>query len=318
MTQLTDSKRCESVAGRPLTLLVLAAGLGRRYGGLKQVEPLGPGGEKLLDYAMFDAARSGFSRVVFVVRGEVRERLSGHLAQGAANLIEVDYVCQDNNDLPDSFSCPEERTKPWGTAHAVWSARRSIRGPFAVINADDFYGLAGYRDLAGFLRGLATDECRYALVLYLLERTLSGDGTVSRGICRISRQGDLNGITEVSGLRREPTSGKICGVLPGGETASFAPETPVSMNLWGFSPCVFRQIEHYLAGFLREHGRDHQAECYLPAAVNTLIAGGEASVRVFNSPDAWMGVTHPGDRDRVAFALRQLVAQGKYPPSLWS
>jgi NDP-sugar pyrophosphorylase family protein len=285
------------------TLLVLAAGRGSRYGGLKQIDPVGPSGETLLDYAVFDARRAGFARVVFVIRREFEEAFRAAVAAKYAGRVAVDFVFQSADDLPPgSAAAPRER--PWGTGHALWCARGALAGPFAVVNADDFYGAASYGRLAAFLRGAG--DGRFALVGFRLAQTLSEAGTVSRGLC-VERGGRLVSVTE------EPAIGKG-DVGPG---RRFSGQEIVSMNFWGFTPEIFAGLESGLRSFLAEKGSDPRAEFYLPAAVSKLVADGAASVEVLPSEDAWFGITYPEDRPRVAAAIGALVRQGAYPPRLF-
>ncbi|HEY1791945.1 MAG TPA: NTP transferase domain-containing protein [Opitutaceae bacterium] len=287
------------------TLLVLAAGMGSRYGGLKQLEPVGPGGETMLDFAVFDAARAGFGRMVFVIRRDFEKEFRGKVSARYEGRMGVDHVFQALGDLPLGFDVPAGREKPWGTGHAVWCARSAVTGPFGVINADDFYGQSSYRALAAFLA--TASGPRYALVGYRLARTLSENGAVSRGICEV-RGGRLVSITEERGI--EAAAVGAGGRLSGEET--------VSMNLWGFTPQVFDGLGAGLRRFLAASGGDPKAEFYLPAAVSALIASEEATVDVIPSADSWFGVTYRGDRPGVEKALAGLAAQGAYPARLFS
>jgi hypothetical protein len=295
------------------TLLVLAAGLGSRYGGLKQIDPVGPSGETLLDYAVFDAIRAGFGRVVFIIRQDFAEVFREKIGARYAGHIAVDYVFQDVSNLPPGAPPPSGREKPWGTGHAVWCAQPAIHAPFAVINADDFYGAEAFEKLAKFLGQLleagekvsTLDE--FAMVGFKLNRTLSEHGTVSRGICETGPAGQLTAITEQTGIARaEVGAGK-----------KYSGEELVSMNCWGFTPALFVGLEVQLWDFLAAHGSDPKAEFYLPAAVSTMIARGEAAVRVLSSDSAWFGVTHREDKPRVQAALAELVSAGKYPAKLF-
>ena len=286
------------------TLVVLAAGMGSRFGGLKQVEPVGPSGETILDYGVFDAIRAGFGKAVFVIRRELEADFTRIVTSKYAGRISVGLVFQAVDDLPAGFDVPAGRAKPWGTGHAVWSARSEVEGPFAVINADDFYGAASFGALAAFLRDAS--GARFALVGHRLSRTLSESGTVSRGICRVDA-GRLASITE----EREIAAG---GVGPG---LRFSGEEIVSMNQWGFTASVFEGLDAGLRRFLASSGNDPKAEFYLPAAVSSLVSSGAATVDVLPSPDAWFGITHPGDRAAVREAIARLVSSGSYPARLF-
>jgi NDP-sugar pyrophosphorylase family protein len=286
------------------TLLVLAAGRGSRYGGLKQIDPIGPSGETLLDYAVFDAIRAGFGRAVFVIRREFEEAFKTAVTSKYAGRISVGFVFQETSDVPEGCVVPAGRERPWGTGHAVWCARAAVDGPFAVINADDFYGAGSFTGLAAFLRGARGP--RFALVGFRLSNTLSENGTVSRGICR-ERDGVLAAITE------EPAIGRG-NVGPGGR---FSGREIVSMNCWGFTPSLFSGLEEGLRGFLAAKSSDPKAEWYIPVAVSDLISCGAASVEVLPSEDSWFGITYREDKAGVAAAIGELVRRGAYPARLF-
>lgn len=295
------------------TLLVLAAGMGSRYGGLKQIDPVGPSGETVLDYAVFDAMRAGFGRVVFVIRREFEALFREQIGAKYGGRIKVDYVFQSLDALPDGFVVPAGREKPWGTGHAVWCARGEVREPFAVINADDFYGADSFCQLGAFLRGEGADPQKagrkqeFAIVGFLLAKTLSEHGAVSRGVCVVGADGSLGSITERSNiLATDVGPGRA---LSGGEI--------VSMNCWGFSPAVFASLDAQLCGFLGRNGTEPKAEFYLPAAVSMMIARGEAAVRVLTTASTWFGVTYREDKPRVVAAIAELVASGQYPAKLF-
>jgi NDP-sugar pyrophosphorylase family protein len=286
------------------SLLVLAAGMGSRYGGMKQIEPVGPSGETLLDYAVFDALRAGFGRVVFVIRAEFAAAFRAVIGARYQGRIDVAYAFQSNSDLPPVFAPPPGRTKPWGTGHAVWCARAELDGPFAVINADDFYGADSFAQLAGFLA--TASGARFAMVGFRLANTLSEHGAVSRGLCR-AEAGRLESITEEKGI----AAGEV------GPGRRFSGAEIVSMNCWAFTPALFPGLDAELLAFLAERGTEAASELYLPEAVSALIARGEATVRVLPSESAWFGVTYREDRPRVQSALAGLVAAGEYPAQLF-
>ncbi len=286
------------------TLLVLAAGLGSRYGGLKQIDPVGPSGETTLDYAVFDAIRAGFGRVVFVISRELEDAFRASAASRYAGRIASDIVLQDVGDVPSGCAVPAGRRKPWGTGHAVWCAREAIAGPFAVINADDFYGASSYERLGGFL-GTARGG-RYALVGFRLASTLSESGPVSRGVCR-EESGMLVSIAE------EPSIAPV-DVGPG---RRFSGAEIVSMNFWGFTPSIFGGLGDELRAFLEGNGSDPRAEFYLPVAVSDLVRAGRAEVRVIASEEPWFGITYREDRARAAAAVDGLVRRGAYPRRLF-
>jgi hypothetical protein len=287
------------------TLLVLSAGMGSRYGGLKQIDPVGPSGETVLDYAVFDAVRAGFGRVLFVIRREFESEFRAAVTDKYSGRIEVGFVFQSIDSLPDGFSVPAGREKPWGTGHAVWCARDAVKGPFAVINADDFYGAGSFARLSAFLSDAS--DAQFAMVGFRLANTLSENGTVSRGICR-ERKGWLVSIVE----ERAITAADV------GAGGRFAGDEVVSMNFWGFTPALFGGLDAALCAFLAAAGSDLKAEFYLPDAVSGLIGQGAASVRVLASDDSWFGITYKEDRQHVAGAIASLVRAGAYPARLFS
>lgn len=304
------------------TLLVMAAGMGSRFGGLKQVEPIGPNGETLLDYSVFDALRAGFGRVVFVIRKDFealfRERVGDRFSQH----IEVSYLFQEIDILPEGIHPGSAREKPWGTGHAVWCAREEITGPFAVINADDFYGRAALDALAGFLgsapvSGVGGSAPRFAMVGYRLADTLSEHGTVSRGVCRTGPKGQLEGIEETIGIEAAPDgAGRVR--LHDGHERLLPPDTIVSMNCWGFTSQVFGLLDQHLIAFLKTQGTDVKAEFHLPAAIEQAVRRSEIEVRVLPVQASWFGVTHAADKPRVVESLTGLIEAGDYPRALWA
>jgi hypothetical protein len=298
------------------TLLVLAAGMGSRYGGLKQLDPVGPSGETVLDYAVFDAIRAGFGRVVFVIRAEFADVFRSQIGAKYAGKIAVDYVFQSLQELPPGFTAPPDRSKPWGTGHAVWCAREAVREPFAVINADDFYGADSFRRLAKFLRTPApislanrpaSSPATFAIVGFRLANTLSEHGAVSRGICTAAGNARLLSITERSGIL--PTDVGVGKTLTGDET--------VSMNCWGFHPALFDGLDAQFREFLGAQRDSSQSEFYLPAAVSTMIARAEAEVVLLPTDASWFGVTYREDKPRVVAALSSLIDRGAYPAKLF-
>lgn len=295
------------------TLLVLAAGMGSRYGGLKQIDPVGPSGETVLDYAVFDALRAGFGRVVFVIRREFESVFREQIGAKYSGRVPVEYVFQSADVLPPGFAAPGDRQKPWGTGHAVWCARDAVREPFAVINADDFYGVDSFRQLAGFLRqpaagAAAAERTVFAMVGFRLANTLSEHGAVSRGVCVTAPNGELQAITERTGIMASDL----------GAGRAYAGDEIVSMNCWGFTPALFAGLDGQLRDFLAENGGDPKAEFYLPAAVSTQIARAQAVVRVLPTSSAWFGVTYREDKPRVVAAIAELVRRGEYPAKLFS
>lgn len=292
-----------------LTLVVLAAGMGSRYGGLKQIDPMGPSGETVLDYTVHDALRAGFGRVLFIIRRDFADAFKASVGARFAGKIEVDYAFQQLDMLPAGFSVPEGREKPWGTGHAVWCAREKLQGPFAVVNADDFYGAGSLKALAEFLRAEAAGVPTYAMVGFPLGNTLSENGAVSRGVCAVGADGFLKDIEEHTGIQ--------AGEVGVGAGRRYDPATPVSMNCWGFDAREFLpQLDQAWREFVAARGKEPKAEFYLPAAVNSLVKAGVARVKVLPTTDNWFGVTYREDKPHVQAALAALVAAGVYPTPL--
>lgn len=299
-----------------LTLVVLAAGIGRRFGGLKQVKPVGPGGEKIVDYTVFDALRAGFNRVVFVIRPEMQVEFRDSLGDALATRVPVEYAFQTLDALPDGFTVPGGRTKPWGTAHAVLCAREQVSGPFAVVNADDFYGASAYTALAEFLQ--ADDEGdppTHAMVGYALRHTMSEKGTVSRGVCRCTPDGQLESIVETVGIERVGSDGRYTDEI--GQAHMISGDATVSMNFWGFRQAILEQLRAGFSTFLKGHGETLEAEIYLPAVIQDAMKAGQARVDVLPSRDKWCGITHADDVPRVQRMIAELIERGVYPRDLW-
>ena len=306
--------------GMKPTLLVLAAGMGSRYGGLKQLDPMGPAGETLLDYSVFDALRAGFGRVVFVIRRDFQDQFREAVGRKFEGRTEVGYVFQELDHLPGGFRRPETRQKPWGTGHAIWCAREEVRTPFAAINADDFYGAGAYRTLADFFAAPPGENtggpAEFAMVGYQLDRTLSDHGSVARGVCAVDARGDLQKIEECTGIERSSPGGPIRSPRADGSSAEFTGAEAVSMNFWGFTPALFPLLETGLENFLRANLQEAKAEYYIPVAVAEIIAAGAARVRVLPTDGAWFGVTYREDKPVVAASLAALVRAGAYPADL--
>jgi UTP-glucose-1-phosphate uridylyltransferase len=286
-----------------LTLVVLAAGMGSRYGGLKQLEPVGPSGEIILDYSVSDAIKAGFNKVVFVIRRGMLELFQDVVGSRYEGLMAVEYAFQELEPLPGGRVSPPGREKPWGTGHAVLASRSVVRGPFAVINADDYYGPSGFVELAAFLQSATSSQ--YAMVGYRLDQTLSDNGSVSRGICRTDNHGYLIDITERTAISR--TAGAI--MAEGNPPIQLDGSEPTSMNFWGFMPDLFDHLERLFDEFLEERGNHPKAEFYLPAAVSSLIGTGDAKVRLLSSSDPWFGLTYPEDRPMVVEALAAIAGK---------
>lgn len=286
--------------------------MGSRFGGLKQVQPVGPHGELIIEYSIFDALRAGFDRLVLVIRRDIESDFRSTIGRRLESRMAVDYVYQEREDVPAKYlGAAATRTKPWGTGHAVLAARRVVQRPFAVINADDFYGAAGYRALAAHF----AQSQDYALVGYPLRQTLSEHGTVSRGLCAIDGRGRLERITELTKI--EKAAGGARYTDSAGLTRALTGEETVSMNFWGFTPAVFGQLEGLFAEFLAARATDPKAEFYLPTALSDLNQRGAASVSLLRSDDAWFGITYREDLPAAQLAVRALVASGRYPAPLW-
>ena len=300
------------------TLLVLAAGMGSRYGGLKQIDPMGPSGETVLDYSIYDAIRAGFGKVVFIIRKDFAEEFKACVGQKFSDQIEVCYAYQQLDDLPEGFTVPEGREKPWGTSHAVLAAKDEINEPFAVINADDFYGRDGFVQMAKSLAIPQEDDSidRYSIVAYKLQNTLSDHGAVNRGVCT-SENGLLKSVDEHTEIALEEDG--ICrGVNLAGNKVEISVETLVSMNLWGFTPQLMNFLEALFIEFLKQRGNEMKSECYIPTVVDELITQGKANCYIVGSDAKWFGVTYPEDKLHVVASITELVQAGEYPKKLWN
>ncbi len=299
------------------TLLVLAAGMGSRYGGLKQLDPMGPNGEVILDYSVFDAIRAGFGKVVFIIRKDFEEAFKSQVGARFADKIEVDYAFQSLDDLPEGFSVPEGREKPWGTAHALRAARNVVNTPFAVVNADDFYGADAFVKAAEFLTKPAcacSCKSKYGMIGYPLKNTLSDHGDVNRGICGI-QNGFLDSAEEYTEIKVE-ADGVCRGNNLKGERLPVNPEELVSMNFWLFPASFIQQIEDHFVAFLKDHGTEQKSECFIPTVVDELIHNGSATCTVIETSASWLGVTYPSDKPAVVESIVKLVETGVYPASL--
>ncbi len=296
------------------SLLVLAAGIGSRYGGFKQIDPIGPDGEIIIDYSLFDAVRAGFGKIVIVTVPELEEPIRKHFARTLGTGLDLAFAFQSLGDLPAGHSLPAGRTKPWGTGQAIWAAREVLREPFGVINADDFYGAQSYRVLAEALRG-ASEPGAYCMVGFELAKTLSEHGTVSRGICQVDSGGNLVEVVEHTTI--EPDAAHGARTKGGnGEWQPLPADSVASMNLWGFNPSIFPHLEQQFAGFLAEHGGELKAEFFIPTVVDTLLKNGEGSCRVLHTGEQWFGMTYKEDRELASAAVRRRIDAGEYPESL--
>ena len=298
------------------TLFVLAAGMGSRYGGLKQLDGLGPNGETIMDYSIFDAIRGGFGKIVFVIRKDFEEGFRKKIISKYENHIPVEVVFQSIDKLPEGFTCPAERVKPWGTNHAVLMGKEVIREPFAVINADDFYGRDSFAVIGKFLSELPEGaKNTYCMVGFRVGNTLSESGTVARGICSTDENRHLTTVVERTEIMR--INGVVSYKDENGEWVGIEDNTPVSMNMWGFTPDYFNYSEEYFIDFLKENIDKPKAEYYIPLMVNKLINDGTATVEVLDTTSRWFGVTYAADRQGVVDKLQALADSGEYPSKLF-
>lgn len=299
------------------TLLILAAGMGSRYGGLKQLDGLGPNGETIMDYSIFDAVRAGFGKVVFVIRKDFEEDFRETILKKYENIIPVELVFQSLDKLPEGFAIPENRIKPWGTNHAVMMGKSVIKEPFAVINADDFYGRESYQILADYLSILKNSKDNYCMVGYRVGNTLSESGSVARGICSTDSDDYLTSVVERTFIIRD-TDGKIKFKDENNHLITIPENTPVSMNMWGFTPEFFDYSDQQFVDFLIREQNNLKAEFFIPLVVDHLIVTGQAKVKVLDTPSKWFGVTYAEDRDSVVAKIQNLVNKGEYPSKLFS
>lgn len=298
------------------TLFVLAAGMGSRYGGLKQLDGLGPNGETIMDYSIYDAIRGGFGKLVFVIRKDFEKDFREKIISKYENHIPVEVVFQSTDKLPEGFTCPSDRVKPWGTNHAVLMGKEVIREPFAVINADDFYGRDSFAVIGKFLSELPEgSKKRYCMVGFRVGNTLSESGTVARGICSTDAQGHLTTVVERTEIMR--VNGTVSYKDEEGKWIGVADNTPVSMNMWGFTPDYFQYSEDYFVDFLKENIDRPKAEYYIPLMVNKLVNEQVATVKVLDTVSHWFGVTYAADRQGVVDKFQALVDSGEYPSPLF-
>ena len=288
---------------KDITLVVMAAGMGSRFGGLKQMEPIGPNGQAILDFSVYDAVKAGFTKVVFVIKHEIEKDFKEIVGKRIAKQVKVEYVFQETDGLPEGYTCPADRTKPWGTGHAILCCRDVVNEPFAVVNADDYYGRHAFTEIAEFLK---TDPKDYSMVGFRLANTLTENGYVSRGVCEVEN-GNLKTVTE-----RTKISDCKYTEDDGATWTELAPDTIVSMNLWGFNKDIFDYIEKDFKKFLDEKINVPKSEFYLPSVVSDLIAKGEKTVKVFVAEDKWYGVTYKEDKEMVVAAIGDMVANGLY------
>lgn len=297
-------------------LVVLAAGMGSRYGGLKQMDPVGPSGEFIIDYSIYDAHRAGFETVVFIIKHEIEEAFKETVGSRVAKYMDVRYAYQQVDMLPAGYSVPEGRVKPWGTGHAVLCAEEVLDAPFVVINSDDYYGPEAYQAAYDYLTTTEdeADKCHYAMVGYLLRNTVTENGSVARGVCQMDEQGNLVAVIENTQIETYP--GGIHTTFDGGKTwADLAPDTLVSMNLWCYRPSFVQELKRQFPAFLDKELKTNPIKCefFLPLTVTEMLRSGKADVKVLSSADKWYGVTYQEDRPGVVAALKEKVEAGLYP-----
>ncbi len=297
------------------SLLILAAGMGSRFGGLKQLEAMGPGGETIMDYSVYDAIKAGFGKIVFVVREFFKKEFEKKFLERYGSKIEIAFVVQEPHTLPPPFEALAERSKPWGTGHAVLTAAKEIKTPFAVINADDYYGSNSFRIISDYLNTLDNKNGEFCMVGFKAQNTLSASGTVSRGICSANNEGFLTSVEEHHKIKEE--DGSIYGYNQNSERVIINPETYVSMNMWGFTPDLFKEAENLFVQFLQANASSNSAEFYIPSVVNTLINKGYARCKILHTPDSWFGVTYKEDKEFVSGQLLIITNKGTYPVPLF-
>ena len=292
---------------RDISLLIMAAGMGSRYGGLKQLDQVGPNGETIIDYSVYDAIKAGFTKIVFIIRDDFKSQFKSQITNKYLGLIDLEFAYQDINYLPSGFSPPNNREKPWGTGHAILSAKTYINEPFVVINGDDFYGRESFKTIADYYQ---TEENHFSMVTFRLENTLSIFGGVTRGLCTIIDE-KLNTVVETSNLEKNNNgvSSDNGELLKGDE--------PVSMNMWGFTPILFDYLEEKFINFLKEEGSELKSEYLIPSVINDLIQAGDESVHILNSSESWFGVTYKEDKPYVVGEIQKLIEKGVYPKKLF-
>lgn len=289
--------------------------MGSRYGGLKQLDGLGPSGETIMDYSVYDSLRAGFGKIVFVIRKDFEQDFRDKVISKYEGHVPVEVVFQDVKNLPEGVEVHPGRTKPWGTGHAVLMGKDVIKEPFAVINADDYYGADSFRILAEFLKGVEGKKGKYCMVGFRIENTLSENGGVSRGYCEVSEEGNLTGVTECHGIERK--EGRLVQTLADGSEADFPKGANVSMNMWGFTPDFFDYSMTAFLEFLKDNGKELKAEFYIPSVVNDLIKDGKVELKVLETPSKWFGVTYAADRPATVAQFARLVEEGVYPAKLF-
>jgi len=296
-------------------IAILAAGIGSRYGGFKQMDPIGPCGEFIIDYTVYDALRAGFNKVVFIIRHDIEEPFRQSIGKRVARHVETCYAYQELDDLPIDIKRDPDRTKPWGTVQALLTCTDLIDAPYAILNADDFYGKASYEVLSKYLDRIAAGESNACMVGFQLDHTLSKHGHVTRGLCQPNENGLLQSIVETSNIRCEGDS--VFSADADGTRKALRRDKLASMNMWGFDPALFSAFRDEFIAFLRAEGQELKSELVIPTSVSTLIEKGQVTVKVLSTPSTWFGVTYPDDKPNVVQAVKSLVEAGEYPENLW-
>jgi UTP-glucose-1-phosphate uridylyltransferase len=296
------------------TLLVLAAGMGTRYGGNKQLDEVGPSGETIIDYSIYDAIRAGFGKIVFVIRHDIEEQVKERFVKRLKGKIIVDYVFQEITNLPEGVKVSPDRQKPWGTSHAILVTAKAIKEPFGVINADDYYGVESFKILYDFLVN-DKDPNSYCIVGYKLKNTLSDHGHVNRGVCKVAADGFLKNIVETRQIEKTPFGAKAPG--HNGDEEKFTGEEVVSMNLWGFKPSCYRFLEEEFRNFINEKGQDLKSELDIPTSIDKFVKSGEVSIKILMSNERWFGVTYREDKPFVVKNINDMITKGIYPSKIY-
>ena len=297
------------------TLLILAAGMASRYGSMKQIQSFGPGGETIMDYSIYDAIRAGFKKVVFIIRKDFAKDFQNIFEERLKGKVEIDYVYQDLHSFIDGYEVPADRTKPWGTAHAVLCAKDTVKEPFAVINADDFYGRDAFDKAYKFLTGDVNDKT-YSIIGYELLKTLSDNGTVNRGVCQVDDKGNLTGIAERLNISRQADGKILCDDSQ--QPKELPVDSKVSMNFWCFSTSVFEYSQKLFSEFLKDNLTVPKSEFFIPIVADKFINDGTGTIKVIPTSSQWFGVTYKEDAPDVKASLNELVESGEYPASLWN
>jgi len=298
------------------TLLILAAGIGSRYGGMKQIDQVGPSGEAIIDYSLYDAIKAGFGKIVFVIRKEIEKDIREFLKHKLTGKIKMEFVHQELDMIPEGFTCPPDRIKPWGTAHAVWVAAKAIKEPFVAVNADDFYGRGSYLKMAEYLiSNSRVNNTNFCMIGYQIQHTLSDFGSVSRGICEADENSNLKAVVERTEIFRKDE--RIVYRDENAKEIELSAETLVSMNIWGFTPSIFTHIEKQLSEFIRNNISNIKAEIYIPKIVNDIIRNGTGNVKILPATDKWFGVTYKEDKPLAVQNISKLIEAGIYPDNLW-